>query len=131
MSMVTMWRSGVYHLLPMYHVYIKVGIKFSASECSLYYVLKFPCSNHNGVHVVYCSHAKICQERNVPLRPDGNMHNQIDHILTDRRWLSGILDVCSFRGGDCDTQMGTRIFHWGGDLTLKLYIICFTLKIVL
>jgi hypothetical protein len=36
--------------------------------------------------------------------PDGKMHNQIGHILVDRRWHSSILDVSSFRAADCDTD---------------------------
>ena len=31
-------------------------------------------------------------------------HQQIDHILTHRRWHSTILNVRSFRGADCDTD---------------------------
>jgi len=36
--------------------------------------------------------------------PDEKTHTQIDHILTDRRWHSSILDVRSSRGADCDTD---------------------------
>jgi hypothetical protein len=36
--------------------------------------------------------------------PDGKTHNQVDHILLDTRWHSGILDVRSLRGADCDTD---------------------------
>jgi hypothetical protein len=35
--------------------------------------------------------------------PDGKTHNQIDHILVDRRRHSNVLDVQSFRAADCDT----------------------------
>jgi hypothetical protein len=32
--------------------------------------------------------------------PEGNTHNQTDYFLIDRRRLSSILDVRSFRGAD-------------------------------
>jgi hypothetical protein len=35
---------------------------------------------------------------------DGQTHNQIDHILKDRRRHSSILDVKFLRGADCDSD---------------------------
>jgi hypothetical protein len=36
--------------------------------------------------------------------PDGKTHNQIDHVLIDRRSHLIIVDIRSFRGADCDTD---------------------------
>jgi hypothetical protein len=34
--------------------------------------------------------------------PNGKMHNQIDHVLTDNSWCSIIVLVQPFRATDCD-----------------------------
>ena len=48
------------------------------------------------------------QHRNIHkysgISPDGKTHNQIDHILVDRRGHSSILHEGSFREADCDTD---------------------------
>jgi exonuclease III len=72
-------------------------------------------SNDNGVRVVNFSTSKnlivkstMFQHRNIRRHtwtsPDGKTHNQIDHILIDRRRHSSVLDVRSFRAADCDTD---------------------------
>ena len=47
--------------------------------------------------------------------PKGKTHNQIDHILINRRWHSVILDVRSFRGADSDTDQYLEVPNLGKD----------------
>ena len=71
--------------------------------------------NDNGIRVLNFATSKnlVLKSMMFPHRdihkytwtsPDGKTHNQIDHILIDRRWHLSILDVLSFRGADCDTD---------------------------
>jgi len=66
-------------------------------------------SNDNGVRLVNFATSKnlvvkstMSPHRNIHkytwTSPDGQIHNQIDHVLIDRRWQSSVLDVRSFRG---------------------------------
>jgi len=69
-------------------------------------------SNDNGVTIVNFTaknlvKSMIFHHRNFRkynwTSPD-KTHNQIEHIVTNRRWRSSILDVRSFRKADCDTD---------------------------
>jgi len=72
-------------------------------------------SNDNGVRLVNFATSKNLVDKSTmfPHRnihkytwasPDGKTHNQIEHVLIDRRWHSSILYERSFRGADCDTD---------------------------
>jgi hypothetical protein len=72
-------------------------------------------SNDNGVRTVNFATSKnlvfkstMFQHRNIHkytwTSPDGQTHNQIDHIFIGRRCHSSILDSRSFKGADCDTD---------------------------
>jgi exonuclease III len=72
-------------------------------------------SNDNGVRVVNFATLKYlivksttflhCNiQKHAWTSPDGVTHNEIDHVLIDKRRHSNILDVRSFRGADCDTE---------------------------
>ena len=72
-------------------------------------------SNDDGVRIVNFATSKILVVKSTmfPHRDihkhtwtstEGKTHNQIDHILIDRRRQSSILDVRSFRGVYCDTD---------------------------
>ena len=72
-------------------------------------------SNDNGVRIVNFATSKnlVLKSTMFPHQnihkytwtsPDGKTHNQIDHILIDRRWHLSVLDVRSFRIADCDTD---------------------------
>jgi hypothetical protein len=72
-------------------------------------------SNDNGVRVVNFATSEnlIVKSITFPNRdihkhtctsPDDVTHNQIDHVLIDKRRHSNTLDVRSFRRADCDTD---------------------------
>jgi endonuclease/exonuclease/phosphatase family metal-dependent hydrolase len=77
-------------------------------------------SNDNGVRVVNFATSKnlIVKSTTFPqcdihkhtlTSPDGVKHNQIKHVLIDKRWHSDVLDVRHFRGADCDADHYTVV----------------------
>jgi hypothetical protein len=65
-------------------------------------IVNFDTSKNLVVKNTMFPHRKI--HKHTWTSPEGNTHNQIDHILIDRRRHSSVLDVRSFRGTDCDTD---------------------------
>jgi endonuclease/exonuclease/phosphatase family metal-dependent hydrolase len=72
-------------------------------------------SNDNGVRLVNFATSRNLRVKSTMFlhnnihrytwtSPDGKTHNQIDHILVDRRRHSNVLDVPSFRAADCDSE---------------------------
>jgi len=72
-------------------------------------------SNDNGVRIINFATSKnlvvnstMFPHQNIHkyawTSSDGYTHNQIDHILRDRRLHSSMLDVRSFWGAECDTD---------------------------
>jgi hypothetical protein len=104
-----------YHMkIPLGNVNAKVGredvFKPTIGNESLHEI-----SNDNGVRLVNVATSKHLRVKNTmfPHRnihkytwtsPDGKPHNQISHILADRRRQSNILDVRTYRAVDCDTD---------------------------
>jgi hypothetical protein len=77
--------------------------------------MKKEISNDNGVRVVNFATFKNLTAKSImfPHRnihkftwtsPAEKTHNQIDHILIDRRWHSSVLNDQLFRGADCYTD---------------------------
>jgi hypothetical protein len=71
-------------------------------------------NNDNGIRIVNFATSKnqvksmMLLHRNIHkytwTSPDGKNHNQIDHVLIEKRRHSSILDVQGFRGAGCDTD---------------------------
>jgi hypothetical protein len=65
-------------------------------------VVNFPTSRNLVIKITMFPHRSI--HKYTWTSPDGKTHNQIDHVLIDRRRHSSKLDVRSFRGADCDSD---------------------------
>ena len=102
----------VFDHFPMYHIKILLGdfnAKLGREDIFTPTVgseIVYEDSNDNGVRVVNIATATsknllvksiIFPYRNIHkytwTSPDGKTHNQIDHVLIDRKWHSSILDV--------------------------------------
>ena len=78
------------------------GVRIVNFATSKNLVVKSPMFPHQNIHK--CTWTS-----------DGQTHNQIDHILIDRRRHSSIIEVRSFRGADCDTDHYLVVAKLGKD----------------
>ncbi|PNF37383.1 hypothetical protein B7P43_G16290 [Cryptotermes secundus] len=90
-------REHVFNKLLMYHIKILLG-DFNA-KVGREDIFKLTIGNES-LHEIMFPHRNI--HKFSWISPDGKIHNQIDHILIDRRRHSSILDVRSFTAADCD-----------------------------
>jgi endonuclease/exonuclease/phosphatase family metal-dependent hydrolase len=109
----------VFHKFPKHHTKILLGdfnakvgrediFKPKIGKESLHEIydnrvrlVNFATSENLGVKSMMFAHHNI--DKYIWTSPDGKTHNQIDHILVDRRRHSNVLDFQSFRAADCDT----------------------------
>jgi len=111
----------VFNDFPNYHMTIMLG--YFNPKVGREYIFRLTIqneslhqdSNDNGIRIVNFTTSKNLDVKSMILPhqnihtytwtfPDGQTHNQIDHILIDRRWHSSVLYVRSFRVADCDTD---------------------------
>jgi len=65
-------------------------------------VINFASSKNHLVKIIYFKHKNI--HKATWTAPDGITHNQIDHVLIDKRRHTNIFDVRSYRGADLDSD---------------------------
>jgi hypothetical protein len=103
-----------YHMKILLDFNDKVG-REDIFEPTIWNKSLYEISNDNEVRVVNFATSKnlrdkstVFPHRNIHkytwMSPDGKTHNQIDHILIDKRRHSSVLDIRSFRAANCDTD---------------------------
>jgi endonuclease/exonuclease/phosphatase family metal-dependent hydrolase len=106
----------VFDKFPKYHMKILLG-DFNAKVAredifkpTIWNESLYEISNDNGVRLVHSATSKSTMfphhtiHKYTWMSTDGKTHNQINHILVDRRRHSNVLDVRSFRTADCDSD---------------------------
>jgi endonuclease/exonuclease/phosphatase family metal-dependent hydrolase len=111
----------VFDKFPKYHMKIQLGdfnAKVSREDIFKPTIGKerlHEYSNDNGVRLVNFATSKNLRVKSTMfphcnihkytwMSPDGKTHNQIDHILVDRRRHSNVLDALSCWAADCDSD---------------------------